>query len=369
MPITTQVIESPQRGRLPKEVIALMASRAHRMQHYLWHQTRNSWNRYSEETKSALKSLGWEPPRPHQDKHGNIILDNNAGEDFLFMHRQMIKTVNTLLVKSTGDEFARVEGWSRLPRPGDESYPVPEPYAHPDPFLNSVAALTKTDEFFEKRLVYWETMYTDPNFLRSLTLGELGSRIEATIHDSMHMRWSSLPALGIRPDTTSIPSPGPQNVLKIDPNWDVPEYNFLGDEYSAHVHPLFWKIHGWVDDRISDWMIANGVKIGFHTGLVDPDWTGTWQGVLPTQTTPQVPHSETGYEALLTIEARSKVEKMDEAATPHADNAQGGHDEYDDHKGHGVHGAREYIHNLEHAVAAVLKSGVIHHIYSRLQGR
>lgn len=69
------------------------------------------------------------------------------------------------------------------------------------------------------------------------------------------------------------------DVMNIDPKWDVPEYALPGDEYSAHVHPPSWKIHGWVDDRICDWMIADGVKIGFHTGMVEPDWTGTWQGV------------------------------------------------------------------------------------------
>lgn len=374
MPTTKHIVESLRYGRLPKEVIDLMASRPHRMQHYLWHQTRNSWNRYPKETKAALINLGWEPPRPHQDKDGNIILDNNAGEDFLFMHRQMIKTVNALLVKITGDELAAVEGWSRLPRPGDEIYPVPERYSHPDPFLNSVAAVTKTDAFYEKRLVFWERMYTDPGFLRSVTLGELGSRVEATIHDSMHMRWSSPPAPGIRPDTAAVPSPGPHHVLNIDPKWDVPEYDFLGDEYSAHVHPLFWKIHGWVDDRISDWMIANGVKIGFHTGMVEPDWTGTWQGVLPTPHSTRSARPEAGYEALLTLEASGRAEKASETAERHADeSAAGQHENHGGHGGghggHGGHGDHEYMRNLESAVSAVLKSGVIHHMYSRPQGR
>lgn len=35
--------------------------------------------------------------------------------------------------------------------------------------------------------------------------------------------------------------------------WGDPKYDYLGDFYSSHVNPLFWKLHGWVDDRIEDW--------------------------------------------------------------------------------------------------------------------
>jgi len=31
----------------------------------------------------------------------------------------------------------------------------------------------------------------------------------------------------------------------------------LGDFYSSHVNPVFWRLHGWVDDRIEDWFAAH----------------------------------------------------------------------------------------------------------------
>ena len=38
--------------------------------------------------------------------------------------------------------------------------------------------------------------------------------------------------------------------------WSSPKYDFLGEFYSSHVNPVFWRLHGWVDDRIEDWFRA-----------------------------------------------------------------------------------------------------------------
>ncbi len=42
-----------------------------------------------------------------------------------------------------------------------------------------------------------------------------------------------------------------------DPMWDDPKYDYLGEFYSSHVNPLFWRLNGWVDDRIEDWFKAH----------------------------------------------------------------------------------------------------------------
>ena len=341
---------------LPREIILRMASRPHRMHHYLWHQTRNAWARYTDSTRNELAELGWTPPRVHLSWDTNVILDNHAGEDFLFMHRQMIKSVNSMLKRITGDPRARVVGWSRLPRPDDAHYPVPPVYEHPNEFLNEIAAETKSEHFFITRMLYWERLFTDPVFLRSISLGVLGSMIESTIHDSMHMRWSSKPRPGIRLDPTMSGSPSPGQILNIDPEWDVPEYDFLGDEYSSHVNPIFWKIHGWVDDRISDWMIANGVQIGFHTGMPDPHWLGQWQGVLPDDNH----DTSVAYSNLLLLSERMGRSNSAQSKTI---------DDTDDAHGHGQHRERQFIADLEKAMSIVLGSGHIHHMYSRTQGR
>ncbi len=44
----------------------------------------------------------------------------------------------------------------------------------------------------------------------------------------------------------------------------------MGDTYSSHLNPIFWKLHGWVGDRIEDWCVAHG--------LDEIPRTGTWVG-------------------------------------------------------------------------------------------
>jgi hypothetical protein len=83
----------------------------------------------------------------------------------------------------------------------------------------------------------------------------------------MHLRWAASPG-------SSRPDPQPTEGDTIGTEWDDPRYDFLGDTYSSHVNPIFWKLHGWIDDRIEDWKIANGV-------FGDNFWQGTWVGRMP----------------------------------------------------------------------------------------
>src|SRR5206468_651055 len=91
-----------------------------------------------------------------------------------------------------------------------------------------------------------------------------GARIEHTIHNSLHMRFSSDPGAA-RPDVDSV------DPSTIDAKWDAVGYDYLDDTYSSQVNPVFWKIHGWVDDRIEDWKRAHGIA-----GEIA--WKGTWSG-------------------------------------------------------------------------------------------
>src|SRR5688572_26750050 len=81
--------------KLPQVVINEMAKREVRYHHYLWHNIRDNWNRLSPDLQQQIRDLGWEPPRPSRtyDANGNsiAITDNDSGEDFLYMHRQMIE--------------------------------------------------------------------------------------------------------------------------------------------------------------------------------------------------------------------------------------------------------------------------------------
>jgi hypothetical protein len=70
------------------------------------------------------------------------------------------------------------------------------------------------------------------------------------------------------------PSVDPTQPSSMDPKWNDPSYDYLRDTYSSHVITIFWKLHGWVDDRIEDWKAANGI-----TGPIQ--WKGTWVGKMP----------------------------------------------------------------------------------------
>ncbi len=176
----------------------------------------------------------------------------------------MIALVNQRLQEIGDPAFPHIEGWANLPQPGDSDCPVPPAWDSGDAGLNAFLQETKSDAFFEQSMRLWERQLTDANWLRGRSLGEVGARIEFTIHNRMHMRWCSNPG-EIRPDVD------PARPGDIDTRWDAPSYNWLGDTYSSHVHPWFWKIHGWVDARIEDWKRANGM-----TGPIA--WKGTWVG-------------------------------------------------------------------------------------------
>ena len=95
-----------------------------------------------------------------------------------------------------------------------------------------------------------------------------------TIHNTMHMRWAAASG-SARPDPLQATGDvDPTKGEMIDLKWDDPRYDFLGDTYSSHVSPIFWKLHGWIDDRVTRWKLANGV-------FGDNFWKGTWVGKMP----------------------------------------------------------------------------------------
>jgi hypothetical protein len=244
---------------LPTQVITEMAQRSHRFHHYLWHKVRNSWLRLTESEMQAVRDINprWIPPRPAVDAMRRPIRNNNSGEDFLFMHRQMIALVNSILTQISNPDYPRVEGWRRIPPPGDPEYPVPE-------FTGSGLEEIKSVEYFEQFISAWERRYADPNYLSSVTLGQLGSDIEFTIHNDMHTRWAAPSPVGYRPTTVL--------AQEINVQWDDPVYNYMGDTYASHVNPIFWKLHGWVDDRVEDWRQVNGIG--------EIEWNGNWVGPM-----------------------------------------------------------------------------------------
>jgi hypothetical protein len=241
---------------LPQAVKMMLASRDHRLKHYIWHGVRNLWLQMDADQRQAILTLypGWEPPRPALDANQAPMRDNNSGEDFLYMHRQMIAMVNENLAQIADPNYPQVVGWPSLPLPGDPDFPVPD--------YPGLDADQKTDAYFHDPMQVWEAQYTSQNYLQSVTLGQLGSDIEMTIHNDMHVRWAAPTPLGRRPGDL---------FNAVDPRWDDVAYDDLLDTYSSHVNDVFWKLHGWVDDRIEQWKQVNNVQ-----GPIQ--WQGTWIG-------------------------------------------------------------------------------------------
>lgn len=251
--------------------LSMLASRSHRLKHAVWHTIRGIWNEpwIDEGSKTKIRQLGWGLDRPPFTREGALDLSNGAGEDFLFMHRKMISMVRH---EYTSQKVPYIESWKTLPRPNAQQFSYSEQQDPADPSrkiyrlnimdsgymvppaqptdLDSLKFL-KSPDYFRLVMGQLEGQFTRQRHLSGLSLGALGNLLEFTIHNQMHMRWS-----GISRDPKSS-EPATRGDFDFDEKWDDPKYDYLGDVYSSHVNPVFWRLHGWVDDRIEDWFNAH----------------------------------------------------------------------------------------------------------------
>jgi hypothetical protein len=249
---------------LPGYILKMLASRHHRLHHLVWHGTRNMWVKLSPSKRRAIAALGWAPRQPARHADGTPCVDNGSGEDFLFMHRQMLDEVNSRMKKADKP----IKAWPSIPAPSalidaeppsglvgnPDGFTVPPTWidSHDQDLSHRLAAL-KSDEFYWTRMMWWDRQFKNPQYLRTLRLGELGSLLEFSVHNDMHMRWSSI----TRDTTDGTLVPDGRNPWDITTRWDVLIYDNLSDFYSSHVNPVFWRLHGWVNDRINDWFAAH----------------------------------------------------------------------------------------------------------------
>jgi hypothetical protein len=102
---------------------------------------------------------------------------------------------------------------------------VPPAWDTGDASLNNILNVFKSDGFYQEQMKPRNDQFRGPDYLRTVSLGELGARIEFTVHNWMHMRFcSQVPAIRPDPDQFS---------TNIDPKWDNPSYDGLGDTYSS----------------------------------------------------------------------------------------------------------------------------------------
>lgn len=287
----------------------MLASRYHRLHHCLFHYARNNWATLTAAQQKQLADLGWATPRPAAERaawdqgrpYGNPFwaTHNHSGEDFLFYHRWMIAMADRML---TTHKLGSIEPWSgkdAIPAPlagcADEQIPdfvpvIENPKNPADPinitWLQLRVKEMKAPAFYWSNVNWWSRDYRDRSALRSLTLGELGARLEIGVHNQMHIRWAAYPTNGMK----TIRDEG-----DFRPKWDDAGYDTLFDEYSSHISPIFFRLHKWIDDRIEDWAEAHGAAVrraptrhgfdwfaeGEWVKVAQP-WTGAWGLEPPT---------------------------------------------------------------------------------------
>ena len=327
------------KGRtLIPEAVTMLASREHRLRHTVWHTLRDPsywWHeRTTSEDRKYFKDRGWSFDDPPFRRDGSFDLTNGAGEDFLYMHRRMIAMLREVYVRA---KKPFPSGWAAIPgvaapqfaykevsgsNPKEFEYDAENSGFSVPPatqeFLSVFDttdaprfAYLKSDRFFTSVVQNLAGTLRSPRVLAQLSLGAYGNLIEFTVHNWMHMRWAGVPR---DPDTGAVADRGD---LDIDSKWDASTNDYLGNFHSSHVNPIFWKLHGWVDNCIDAWFRAHE---GAHPGVVKPCKVR------------EIPWFETG----------SWVVKADPFDWPHPK---------DGHGGHGGHGGADEVRDLESVMA------------------
>ena len=257
---------------LSPALLAWLVSPQHRLFHQLWHASRDRWHTLPKDKRNSLRGLGWQPgPVKHErDARGRRKHRNASGIDFLFMHRHML-----LHARSLQPDLV---SWHQLPQPcarleqdrqafiryyeNHDGCSVPPAWVADDDeeFTQWLHGL-KSDAAFYGNFQVWESQYQDPEYLSRLTLGQFGSEVELGLHDWLHMRWADV----ARDPSNGMPVMEARLSSDFAGRWYQPQNDFLGDPFSSHVHPMFWKFHGWIDDRIDDWFRAHE---RYHPGEV-----------------------------------------------------------------------------------------------------
>lgn len=250
---------------IPEALKIRLSSERFRMYHAMWHFARNRRN---------WESIDWESlpaaERAHLEswKPAHFERESGGGVDFLHMHREMIRMVDAWARETPGGHAGHgaghghhggatgaaqerfVVGWSDIPwDPADPVWPMPVVDLSSAEMRRIFRRSKDPAEtaFHQRQCV---EKYNNRAWLRSVTLDELGTELEFSIHGWCHMHWSTEP---------------PANPNTLDPAND-----WLGSPFSSHVNKHFWKLHGWIDDRITGWEDARGEKADLSAGWDGP---------------------------------------------------------------------------------------------------
>lgn len=214
----------------------------HRRAHQAWHQVRDIWDDpqytwFRNYVSSNYPDLTLSPK--HSGGASEIADPTNLkGVDFLWMHGNMVRELNDRLKEQGLPPFV---GWKVLPRPGSTLFPM-----------------GAGNEANWSLLEEWEAVLQEDEMVQSIgTLNRYGFYLEITIHNQMHISYSQARRYNfeISPfdDFSAIPS-SVLDTLQYDPqNPDAVE-DYLGNSLGSAVNPVFWKLHGWIEDRLLDYL-------------------------------------------------------------------------------------------------------------------
>ncbi|MGZ3722547.1 MAG: hypothetical protein ACXVA9_06435, partial [Bdellovibrionales bacterium] len=195
---------------------------------------------------------------------------NPVGEDFLYMHHEMVQMLRSVL---TVYNQKCIRPWTK----------VPDPREWP---LTGLKVGAKAPEALAI-LRNWDRNIQDQEWMRKVSLSQLGWALEFTIHNNLHMRYTTdrpaPPFRAAKPadDGATVPMNG---AFASDWKFDDAGYNWLADPYGAAVNPVFWKIHGYVDNALFMWLSANGFnRVSDNCGGDKKcyTWHGQWTGNIP----------------------------------------------------------------------------------------
>jgi hypothetical protein len=241
---------SPEQRQVIQEIFGELS---HRRWHSEWHEIR-AWEFVSPQRRTELLATGNVPMNLAEYQMGSRL----GGENFLFMHREMIKMLQAGLTKRGLDCVAP---WTALPATiYDSQWPVPDAVSGVGDLqiINSVFSGVKTEE----------RDIANYNWTGS-SLNDLGYRAELgsnAMHGPLHWLYQKRP-------------------LQCKSGRDVsPTCDDLVTTWAAAVNPHFWKLHGFIDNLVAYWMTANQISEISTECKSRPgcyQWSGTWVGGMP----------------------------------------------------------------------------------------
>jgi len=176
------------------------------------------------------------------------------GEDFLYMHRMMIKMVQTSLAKSG---LACMSPWLEIPDLDDVRWPLPRRLKDDQARAEAERNLTLYRNQLKK--------LRNPILLKKISLNRLGQMVEPGLHQNLHNFYRGNPVC----------------------SREAKAQGYCDDLLPNETSPLnkhFWKLHGLVDSLIGDWLEANGYREISGDCQGRPacyQWQGTWVAQLP----------------------------------------------------------------------------------------